>query len=81
MLAQRPESGPQFGAEQLGLLPGSEMSALLHPIVVNEVAVGALRPALRRLVDLSRKDGHRRRNRDSGRLGGAGTAFPVDPRP
>src|SRR5258705_3292139 len=35
-LAQRPERGAHFRAEQLGLFPGCEMSTLVEPVVVDQ---------------------------------------------
>ena len=60
-LAQRLERGPQLRREELRLLPGGEMSALRKLVVVDELGIGLLGPALRRLVDLVREgaDGDR----------------------
>src|SRR4051794_3943213 len=55
-LPHRPESGAKLRAEELGLFPGREVPALGDPVVVNEVGVRLLRPALRSLVELLRED-------------------------
>src|SRR5438094_8970806 len=46
-LTQRLERGSELGTEQLGLLPRSEVSALVDLVEVDEVAIGAPRPCLR----------------------------------
>src|SRR5262245_41007183 len=58
--AERSESGANFGSEELGLLPRREVSALVDLIEVDQVAIGAPGPCLRRSIDLPRKyrDGH-----------------------
>src|SRR4051812_28427414 len=54
-LAQRAESRPELLSEHGRLLPGREMPALRHPIVVDQMGIGGARPTLRRGVDLVRK--------------------------
>src|SRR5207248_6012504 len=45
--AQRPERRPDLGREQLGLLPGGEVAALVDLVEVGEVGVDFLGPAAR----------------------------------
>src|SRR5205823_12808604 len=45
--AQRPERRPDLGREQLGLLPGGEVAALVDLVEVGEVGVDLLGPAAR----------------------------------
>src|SRR5215467_11500483 len=79
-LAQRAEAGAQFVGEGLWLFPRREMPAFGQPVVMDEVGVGFLRPALGGGVDLVGKDTHRRRNRDAfGREKGE-VALPIQPR-
>src|SRR5262249_6339618 len=49
-LPQRLERRTQLPGQQLRLFPGGEMAALLGAAVVNELGVGPLRPAPRRLI-------------------------------
>src|SRR5947209_8763983 len=79
-LAQRAETRAQFVAKGLWLLPRREMRALGQAVVVDEVRVGFLRPALRRGVDLVRKDAHCRWNRDTFGHEESEFALPVQPR-
>src|SRR5262249_26029468 len=58
-LADRLEAGPHFIDEQLRLFPGGEVAALVGPVVVNELRISLLGPALRRLVDLIREGAYR----------------------
>src|SRR5688572_23299874 len=62
-LAERSERRPELGTEELRLLPGGEVTALIDLVKVDQVSVGAPRPCLRGSVDLLRKyrDGHRER--------------------
>jgi hypothetical protein len=83
-LPQWPECAADLRCEQLGLLPGGEVTALIDLVPVDEVAEGPLAPAPRRPVDLRRE--HRDRDRESRDADGveraaAGLrAFPVGPR-
>src|SRR5688500_19676528 len=67
-LAQGPEGGAQLGAERGRLLPGGEMAALPGPVVVDQLRIGLLRPALGRLVDLVREGAHGDRDLDPPRV-------------
>jgi hypothetical protein len=60
-LAKRPEARPDLFGKELRLFPGGEVPALVDLVVVDEVGVGPLGPAARRLVLLAGKDarGHR----------------------
>src|ERR1700741_3048341 len=53
---QRPQPRPHFFGKQLRLFPRRKMPTLVEPVVVNEVVIGALGPATRRLIVLARKD-------------------------
>src|SRR3954462_5915704 len=53
--AQRPESGPELGREQLRLLPGGEVAALFDLVEVGDVRVARLDPTARRPPDLARE--------------------------
>src|SRR4051812_21867065 len=62
--AEGSESGPNFLREELRLFPRGKMTALVELVVVNELGIGALGPASRRLIELIGKgaDGDRNRN-------------------
>src|SRR5262245_2936311 len=62
------EGGSQLGGHGRGLLPGGEVSTLRKAVVVDELRIGLLRPALRRLVDLIREGTHRNRDLDAARI-------------
>jgi hypothetical protein len=47
------ERGAEFFREKLRLFPGREVPALVDLVEIDEVAIGALGPALRRTVDLA----------------------------
>ena len=53
---QRPERRPHLLGEHLRLFPGREVAALRQPVVVDQLGIGALRPAARSGVDLVRED-------------------------
>ena len=57
-LAKRPEPRADLVGEELRLLPGGEVAALVDLVEVDEVGVGLLRPAPRRLILLAGKDAH-----------------------
>src|SRR6516162_2144621 len=63
--AQRPERCPDFGREQVRLLPGGEVVALVDLVEVDELGIGLLSPAPRHLVELAREDAHRGRDGDA----------------
>src|SRR5262249_10643569 len=73
------EAGANLFAEELGLLPAGEVSALGKLVVVNELGIRLLCPTPRRLVELVREgaDGHRDLDalrREEGEL-----VLPVEP--
>src|SRR6202171_3414883 len=55
---QRPEARAKLFGKQLRLFPGSEMAALFHLVVVDEIGIGPLRPGPGRLVEFVREDAH-----------------------
>ena len=78
--AHRLECGPQFIDENPGLLPRGEMAALGDAVVMDQLRVGPLRPAARRLILLAREDGHRDRDLDALGVEEAALILPVEPR-
>src|SRR5262249_62190053 len=60
--SQRPERAAYLGREEVGLLPGREVVASVDFVVVDEIRVGLLGPAPRRLIELSREDADRSRH-------------------
>src|SRR3712207_1102151 len=77
-LAQRPERRAHLGGEQLGLLPGGEVVALVDLVEVDEVRVGTLGPAPRRPVQLAREDADGRRHGDALDVEEAERVLPVE---
>ena len=63
-LAQGSEARADFFAEELRLLPGREVAAPVGLVEVDQVVVGLLRPATRRLVNLTWKDRYGSRDGD-----------------
>ena len=53
-LAKRPEARADLFREQLRLLPGRKVPALVDLVVVDEIGIGLLRPTLRHLIELVR---------------------------
>src|SRR5690349_22668967 len=81
----RLERRAQLGREELRLLPRGEVTAVVDFVEVDEVAVRARGPALRRAVDLARKYRYGDRDRDVRRLLRRGVqhrggVLPVEPR-
>src|SRR5256885_11444128 len=62
-LTQWTKGGAHLLAEDLRLLPGCEVTALVDLVEVNEVRIDLLGPAARRLEDLAGEDGERHRQR------------------
>src|SRR5260221_14788452 len=58
LFPKRTEARAQLLGKKLRLFPGSEMTALLHLVVVDEIGIGPLRPVPRRLVKFVREDAH-----------------------
>src|SRR5215217_3221127 len=79
-LAKRPERGANLRREQLRLLPRREVAALVDLDEVDEVGVGLLDPAPRRLILLAGKDAHGYRTRDALGVEKAALVFPVETR-
>src|SRR5918997_303414 len=79
-LPKRPKRRAKLFCKELRLLPGGEVAASVDFVEVNEVGVGLLRPAARRLILLAGKDG--RGNGDGDALGvkEATLVFPVQAR-
>src|SRR5687767_6727853 len=62
---QGPEGGAYLAREEVRLLPGREVVALVDFVEVDEVGVGLLGPTPRRLIELARKDAHGGRDGDA----------------
>src|SRR5438132_7781632 len=77
-LAERFERGPELGGEELGLLPRREVAALVELVVMDELGIGALRPAPRGRIDLVWKDAHGNRDGDVFRGEKIELAFPIE---
>src|SRR5215208_897500 len=75
---QRPEGVAQLLREDLRLLPGGEVPALLDPVVVNELRIRLLRPALRSRIELVREDGDTNRDLDARDVEEGQMALPVE---
>src|SRR3954469_10360230 len=83
---QRTEGGSHLLREDLGLLPRGEVTALVDSVVVEEVRIRLLRPALRSGIELVREDGHSGWELDALDVEERQLALPVeacrgDPRP
>src|SRR4029453_9674662 len=63
--AQRPEACAKFFCKELRLFPRREMATLCHLVVVDEIGIGPLGPAPRRLVELVRENAHGNRDFDA----------------
>ena len=66
LLAQRSETGAEFGTEKFRLLPGCIVPTLVDPVVIDELVICPLGPASRRFIVLAGKDAHRRRDGNVG---------------
>ena len=63
--AQRPEARSHLFREELRLLPGCKVATPIEPVVIDQVVgVGALRPALGRLIQLVGEDADCERDGD-----------------
>src|SRR6266542_1287515 len=83
-LAQRAECGPHLGREELRLLPGGEVAALVDLVEVREAGVGNLDPAPRGSPDLvgerREADRHGRRRRGlNGEASPCSSVLPIVP--
>src|SRR5204863_2982811 len=75
---QRSEPLADLVDEQLGLLPGSKMPALVELVVVDEIGIGLLRPTPRHLIELVRKDAHGYGDGDALWVAEAELVFPIE---
>ena len=78
--AQRLEAGAHFLGEHFRLLPGCEVTTLGKPVVVDELGIGLLRPALRCLVELIREGARSHRDLHALRREEAELVLPVESR-
>src|SRR3954452_6533760 len=78
--SEGPECGSQLRGEKLRLFPGGEVAAAVDFVEVDEVGVGPLGPAARRLILLAGEDGHGHRDRDALRVEEAALVLPVEAR-
>src|SRR6266446_7633885 len=58
LFPKRTEARAELFGKKLRLFPGSEMTALFHLVVVDEIGIGPLRPVPRGLVEFVREDAH-----------------------
>ena len=66
--------------EELRLLPGRKVPALVDLVVVDEFGIRPLRPTPRGLILLARKDAHGNRNGDALGVEEAALVFPIETR-
>src|SRR5439155_14085380 len=78
LLAQRSQPVAELVDEQLGLLPGGKMPALVELVVVDEVGIGLLRPTPRHLIELVRKDAYGYGDGDALWVEEAELVFPIE---
>src|SRR3954471_14757525 len=78
--AKRPEGRAQLGDEVLRLLPSGVVPAFVEPVVVDQLGVGAFRPAAWRRVDLIREDAYGDRDGQIFRGEKVELVFPVQAR-
>src|SRR5689334_10805365 len=78
LLAKRPEPLADLVDEQLGLLPGGKVPALVELVVMDEVGIGLLGPAPRHLIELVRKDAYGYGDGDALRVEEAELVFPIE---
>ena len=77
-LAQGPEPGAELFREELRLLPGGEVPALVDLVEVDEVGVGLLGPAPRGVVLLAGEHAHGHRNGNALGVEEAALVLPVE---
>src|SRR3954466_7744778 len=77
-LAKRAQPGADLGDEQLRLLPGREVPALVELVVVDEVGIRLLCPTARRLIELVREDAHGYRDGHTLRVEETELVFPIE---
>src|SRR5438445_10490406 len=78
--AEGSEASPDFFREGLRLLPSGKVATLIELVVMNELAIGALRPAPRSLVEFFGKSADGDRNGNMLRCKERKLAFPVKAR-
>src|SRR3984893_6451641 len=76
--AQRLERRAKLRREDLRLLPGREVAALVDLVVIDELGIRPLRPAPRGLIELVRKGAHRGRDGDVFRGEKRELALPIE---
>src|SRR5215211_1248957 len=79
LLAQGSEGGAEFGGEELWLLPGGEVVALVDLVVVDEVGIGLFGPAPGGLIELVGEHADRGRDRGTLDVEEAEGVLPVQP--
>src|ERR687898_420695 len=77
---QRPERGADLLTEELRLLPGGEVAALVDLVVIDEVGIRLLRPTPWRLILLAGKDAHGHRDGDALGIEEASFVLPIETR-
>src|ERR671918_1650778 len=77
-VAQRAQARADLVAEELRLLPGRKVPALVELVVVDEIGIGLLRPTPRHLIELVRKDAHGYGDGDALRVEEAELVFPIE---
>src|SRR3954454_11185749 len=75
---QRREPCADLGGEQLRLLPGGEVVASVYFVEVDEIGIGLLGPAPRRLIQLPGEDAHGSRDGDVLDVEEAQRVLPVE---
>ena len=68
VVSELAEPGPDLGDEQLRLLPGGEVPALVELVVVDELGIGRSAQLPRHCVELVGEDAHGHRDRDALRV-------------
>src|SRR4051812_44982084 len=79
-LSQRPERGAELGGEELGLLPGCEVTTLGNLVVVDELWICPLGPAPRGLVLFAREYADGNWNGHALGVEKAALVFPIESR-
>src|SRR5215470_4038115 len=77
-LAKWSERGAKLGTEELRLFPRREVTALVDLVVIDELGIGPLSPAARRLILLAGKDAHGHRDGDALGVEKATLVFPIE---
>src|ERR1700722_1980371 len=77
-LAKRSERSPDIFSEQFRLFPSGEVSAFQGPVVVKQIGISFLGPALRGLKDLVWKSADGNRDLDPSGIEKATLVFPIE---